>query len=221
MNQIEEEYTKIIKSFPDASIIDNYITHIQIPLINGVYLEIDYKKYPKKPKVVLKRMNGEKYKNLDRMILSLKNWNKNETPSIVELIYEIIKIIKDMQSNVIIIKRELLEGILALSRDMHPKEILGLLRSHKRVVSEFILPPGAQTSDSSGIFYPNRIPLDPSIKGTVHSHPSGNLNPSLNDLNNIFKTQKFHFIIGYPYTSYSCVKCFDKNGIEIPFKTIQ
>ena len=125
-----------------------------------------------------------------------------------------------MQTNEILISKELFKGILGLCRDQHPREILGLLRMVNGVVSEYILPPGALTSENSGIFSPSRIPIGSSLEGTIHSHPSGNPNPSLGDLNSIFKKYVFHFIVGYPYNSLTCVKCFDKNGKELKFKII-
>ena len=70
MEIIEKEYQKIIKSFPNAEIVDNYISHIKIPLLNDVFLDIDYRKYPKRPKVVLIKENGQIYSNLDTVILS-------------------------------------------------------------------------------------------------------------------------------------------------------
>ena len=39
--------------------------------------------------------------------------------------------------------------------------------------------------------------VDFSIMGTVHSHPSGNLTPSVADLNHFFG--KVFMIIGFPY----------------------
>lgn len=219
MISIEEQYQEIIKVFPNIILVDDMISHIKIPVINNSFIDIDYGKYPKRPKVHLINSDGQVYKNLDLMISSLKTWKKNNAPTIVELINEILVYIKALISNDIIIKKELLEGILALCREHHPREILGLLRVDKGIVTEFILPPGALTSNVSGIFFPNRIPLDPSLEGTIHSHPSGNSNPSLQDLNDIFKKKRFHFIVGYPY-NLSKIKCFDKNGNELNIKII-
>lgn len=220
MEIIETEYQKIIEAFPNATIVNNFIFHIRIPLINDVIIDINYKKYPKKPKVVLIKEDGQVYDTIDTMILTLKSWKKKNPVSIVELINEIFAFVKSMQFNEILIKKELLEGIMALCREQHPREILGLLRMDKGAVIEFILPPGALTSDSSGIFFPSRLPLDTSLEGTVHSHPSGNPYPSLGDLNNIFKKKRFHFIIAYPYNNLNSIKCFDKNGKELKFKII-
>ncbi len=219
MEKIEEEYKKIIETFPNASIVNNLIYCIQIPLINDVYLNIDFKKYPKKPKVILTKSNGEIYKNL--IIGTLKNWKKKNAISIVDLIKEIQNFAVRMQTNKVLIKKGLLEGLLALSRDQHPKEILCLLRIHEGIVNEFILPPGAVTSVSSGIFFSSRIPFDSSIEGTAHSHPSGNLYPSMGDLRGVFQKKKIHFIIGYPYSNFSNVKCFDRHGNEIPFQIVK
>ncbi|MFX0187870.1 MAG: Mov34/MPN/PAD-1 family protein [Candidatus Hodarchaeota archaeon] len=220
MELIEDEYEKIIEAFPNAALVNNFIFHVKIPLINDVILDIDYKKYPKRPKVELIKENGQVYDNLDTMILSLKRWKKKNPISIADLIREIFMFVKNIQSNEILIKKELIEGIMALCREQHPREILGLIRMDMGIATEFILPPGALTSNSSGIFFPSRLPLDPTLEGTVHSHPSGNPNPSLGDFNNVFKLKRFHFILAYPYSGLNCVKCFDKNGKELEFRII-
>ncbi|TFG19979.1 MAG: hypothetical protein EU529_15610 [Promethearchaeota archaeon] len=220
MEILEQEYQKVVEVFPNVGLINDLIYHIKLPLINDVSLEINFKNYPKKPKVILVREDGQTDNSLDTMLTALKSWKKKNPLPIVELINELFTFVNSMQSNEILINSELLDGIMALCREQHPREILGLLRVEKGITTEFILPPGALTSDSSGIFFPSRLPLDPSLEGTVHSHPSGNSNPSLGDLNNVFKKKRFHFIIGYPYNSLSCVKCFNKNGNEIPFKII-
>ncbi|MFX1303025.1 MAG: hypothetical protein ACFE9X_06680, partial [Promethearchaeota archaeon] len=100
-----------------------------------------------------------------------------------------------------------------------PKEFLGILKMDKNVFTEFILPPGAITSRNTGVFFPSRIPISRDYQGTIHSHPSGTLYPSLQDLNSIFKRNRFHFIVGFPY-SLNHIKCFDKNGTELQFKLI-
>lgn len=219
MEIIEEEYKKIVETFSNVSIVNNLIYYIKIPLINDVYLIINFKKYPKRPKVILEKSNGEIYNNL--MIDALTNWKKKNAISIVELIEEIQNFIERMQIKKVLIKKELLAGLLALCRDQHPKEILCLLRIQDGIANEFILPPGAVTSVSSGVFFPSRIPFDSSIEGTAHSHPSGNLHPSEGDLRGVFQKKNFHFIIGYPYSNFSCVKCFDRKGNEIPFQIVK
>jgi proteasome lid subunit RPN8/RPN11 len=184
-------------------------------------LDIDYKKYPKRPKIILINPDGQVYDKLDAMIFSLKNWNKKSALSIVDLIEEILTFIEKKISNEVKIEKGLLDGFLALCRNQHPREIMGFLRMRDNIFSEFVLPPGLLTSRSSSIFFPSRIPLDASIEGTIHSHPSGIIQPSLADLNNVFKHKRFHFIVGYPYNSISSIMCFDENGNEISFKIIK
>ena len=220
MEILEQEYQKVLEAFPNAILVNNLIYHIKILLINNVFLDIDYKKYPKKPKVLFIKSNGEIYKDLDDMISSLKRWKKDNAISIVELINEILTFIENMQTNEILIKKELFKGILDLSRNQHPREILGLLRMEDGIVLEYILPPGALTTDTSGIFSSSRLPIDSSIEGSIHSHPRGNPHPSSTDLNGVFKKYRFNFIVASPYNSINCVKCFNKNGVEIPFRIV-
>jgi len=220
MEILEQEYQKVLEAFPNVGLINNLIYHINLPLINDVSLEINFKNYPKKPKVILIREDGQTDKSLDMILTALNSWKKKTPLSIADLINEIHIFIKRMQTKEILIKKDLLNGIFALCRNQHPREILGLLRVDNWVVTEYILPPGALTSVQDGVFFPSRLPLDPSLEGTVHSHPSGNPVPSLGDLNNVFKLKRFHFILAYPYNSLDCVKCFDKNGQELKFKII-
>ena len=219
MRDIELQYQKIIEHFPNTTTIKNEISHIKIELNKGLVLEIDYSKYPKKPKVYLINQSGKVYKKLSDDIVSLKNWKRNNPKSILSVINEIILILESVKSNVVTIKKGLLTGILALCREHHPKEFLGILKMENNVFTEFILPPGAITSRTSGIFSPIRLPLTLDYQGTIHSHPSGVPYPSLQDLNSVFKSLTFHFIVGFPYRL-SNVKCFDKNGTELQFKVI-
>ncbi|MFX1316379.1 MAG: hypothetical protein ACFE9T_10985 [Promethearchaeota archaeon] len=219
MEEIKIQYQNIIDHFPNTVTINNKISHINIKLNRGIILEIDYSKYPKKPKVKLINQSGEIYKMLKDDIPSLKNWKISKTKSVLNVINEIILTLEELQSNKVKIKRELLDGFLVLCREHHPKEFLGILKMDKNIFSEFILPPGALTSRSSGVFFPSRLPISRSYQGSIHSHPSGNLYPSLQDLNSVFKGKNFNFIVGFPY-SLNHIKCFDKNGTELQFKVI-
>ncbi|MFX1411517.1 MAG: Mov34/MPN/PAD-1 family protein [Promethearchaeota archaeon] len=219
IEEIEKQYQNIIEHFPNNVTIENKISHINIKLNRGIILEIDYSKYPKKPKVKLINQSGEFYKKLNDDIISLKNWKISKTKSVLNVINEIILTLEELQSNIVKIKRELLDGFLILCREHHPKEFLGILKMDKNIFTEFILPPGAVTSRSSGVFFPSRLPISRSYQGTIHSHPTGNLYPSLQDLNSVFKGKNFHFIVGFPY-NLNHIKCFDKNGTELQFKVI-
>ena len=221
MEIIEEQYRKVIEAYPNTIIINDFISHLKIPIINDAFLEINFTKYPKKPKVIYYKSNIPAYKKLDTKISSLMNWKKKNAISILELIHEILVFIKALISNIKTIKKDLINGTLALCRNQHPREIIGLLRVEKDIITEYVLPPGAITSNNSGIYFPGRLPLDPSIKGTIHSHPTGNPNPSLTDLKSIFMTRSFHIIVAYPYNNMNCVKCFDRKGKAIQLNIIE
>jgi proteasome lid subunit RPN8/RPN11 len=217
--EILSQYKSIVENFPNVILVNDEISHIKIELIKGITLEIDFTKYPKKPKVKLFNQSGKVYKKLNNDIDGLKNWKRNRNSSILAVINEIQSILKDLQSNIVKVKRELLLGFLALSRDHHPSESLGILKMEKNVFTEYILPPGAVTNRNSGIFNPIRIPVNRSYQGSIHSHPSGVIIPSLQDLNSVFKGYRFNFIVGYPYSLFN-IKCFDRNGTELQYKII-
>lgn len=121
----------------------------------------------------------------------------------------------------ITIKRTLIDGILAISRDMHPKEILLLLRGVKDdgfQIDEFVIPPSAIHGLGFSTFKPDMIPFDLSILGTVHSHPSGGLRPSAYDLNHFYG--RIMMIVAYPYSSIGDIAIFDGRGTALPFKIV-
>ena len=128
MEILEQEYQKVLEAFPNVGLINNLIYHINLPLINDVSLEINFKNYPKKPKVILIREDGQTDKSLDMILTALNSWKKKTPLSIADLINEIHIFIKRMQTKEILIKKDLLNGIFALCRNQHPREILGLLR---------------------------------------------------------------------------------------------
>jgi len=60
------------------------------------------------------------------------------------------------------------------------------------------------------------LPMDFSIVGTVHSHPSGNISPSNVDLNHFFG--RILMIVGYPFEGERCVAVYDSNGEKLPLE---
>jgi len=122
---------------------------------------------------------------------------------------------------IVTIKRTLIDGILAYSRDTHPKEILLLLRGEHDngfQINEFVIPPSAIHGLGFSTFQPHMIPFDLSILGVVHSHPSGGLRPSVHDLNHFYG--KIMMIVAYPYSSTEDIAIYDGRGRTIPFKVI-
>ena len=111
------------------------------------------------------------------------------------------------------IKEDLLRAILENARLMHPKEILFMLRGEKKkdciIISDIIIPPFATYGHGFATFSLSTLPIDFSIIGTAHSHPSGNLAPSIGDLNQAIG--KIMMIVGYPYAKQNVV-VYDREG---------
>ncbi len=112
------------------------------------------------------------------------------------------------------IRKELFETLLESAKAVHPKETILLLRGKaNRVainVSEILIPPLALHGKGFSSFPTHMLPIDFSIIGVAHSHPSGSLQPSVGDLNNPFG--KITVIIASPYTGRESVAAYDRNG---------
>ncbi|MCD6408787.1 MAG: Mov34/MPN/PAD-1 family protein [Candidatus Verstraetearchaeota archaeon] len=116
------------------------------------------------------------------------------------------------------IKREVLEGLLEFSRRAHPRENIFLLRGKRRkgevVIEEALIPPLAEYGETFTAIPLHMLPVDFSIIGTYHSHPSGIPVPSPEDLNNFFGIVML--IAAYPYDSEYCVVAYNRKGVKLP-----
>ncbi|MHA1670200.1 MAG: hypothetical protein ACTSV5_06420 [Promethearchaeota archaeon] len=210
---IEEQYNEIIETFPEIEFIVNTKYHLRYQVKNDVFLELNFKNYPKKPKAKLTNYKGKRFK-LQRIVSSLRDWNDLPPLSIVELLKEIFLLIESMESNQILIQKDFLYGLMDICRTQHPHKLVGLLSVKKGLVSEYVLPSKSCTDPETNfeIFRPTcSVPLDVSNEGTFISRPSGDLS-SNEELNLIFKKRRFTLLLGYPYESIDCIKCFDTNG---------
>jgi len=117
---------------------------------------------------------------------------------------------------------DVFEGLLAYARHMHPREVLLLLRGKvsggSLRVEEFLIPPFAVQGEGFASFSPWFLPLDPSILGTVHSHPSGSLQPSTEDFNHFYG--RVMVIVAYPYRSKSNIAAYEKDGRSLPVRLL-
>ncbi|RLF45219.1 MAG: hypothetical protein DRN09_02075 [Thermoplasmata archaeon] len=118
------------------------------------------------------------------------------------------------------IDRECLDTILESSKSMHPREFAGFLRADGDVIREVLLLPGMIHGDRHAMFNLAMLPIDYSIVGTVHSHPSLSNKPSKEDLQMFFKYGKVHIIVAMPYNEKSW-KAYDWNGREIEVEIIE
>ena len=119
------------------------------------------------------------------------------------------------------IQRDVLRSILAWAGERHPNEIILLLRGQveKEVarVDEFLFPPYASGGRGFAQFPVHMLPIDFSVIGTIHSHPSGSPRPSPTDLNKFYG--KVMMILGYPYRV-DCVRAYDSRGEPLKIELI-
>jgi len=210
---IDEQYNEIIETFPEIEYISDKKYHLRFQVKGDVFLDLDFRNYPKKPKAQLLNYEGKQFK-LQRIVSSLRDWNDFPPLSIVELLKEIFLLIESMELNQILIRKDFLYGLMDICKTQHPHKLVGLLGVKKGLVSEYVLPSRSCSDPETNfeIFRPScSIPLDPSNEGTFISRPSGDL--SINEeLNLIFKKRRFTMLIGYPYENMDCIKCFDTKG---------
>jgi len=118
------------------------------------------------------------------------------------------------------ISRSVVESILSYARAVHPREGILLLRGtvekHRILIDEVEVPPLAVHGRSFSNFPLHMLPIDFSIVGTAHSHPSGVLSPSIGDLNNFYG--RVMIITAYPYSSEQQIAAFDANGKAVKYQ---
>lgn len=118
---------------------------------------------------------------------------------------------KDARANVTSIKKRTLKMILEASKSSYPEEFGAFLRAEKGVIRELILLPGTVTGERHASFKLYMLPIDFTIVGTVHSHPSGACYPSEADLLLFSKYGWVHIIACMPYDRSSWV-AFNMRG---------
>lgn len=115
------------------------------------------------------------------------------------------------------VDHQLLESMLGIAREQHPREVIFLLRGRAERetihVDDFLFPPMAVHGMSFVEFPLHMLPIDFSIIGTAHSHPSGAQTPSIGDLNHFYS--RIMIILAYPYTGMQ-VASFNARGEKIP-----
>ncbi len=117
------------------------------------------------------------------------------------------------------ITSNILQMIFAASRDSHPKEFACVLRAEGDTITEILLVPGTLSGDRSAILRLHMLPIDLSVVGTAHSHPTPNATPSGADLALFSRYGPIHIIVGEPYTM-NTWKAFDRDGNVVKLKVI-
>jgi proteasome lid subunit RPN8/RPN11 len=110
--------------------------------------------------------------------------------------------------------RELLDAIFEGAKRLYPRESILMLRGKRSkeqiVVTDLLVPPLASYGRGFAHIPLHMMPMDFSIVGTVHSHPSGNFRPSSTDLNHFFG--RILMIVGFPFLSEANVAIYDRDG---------
>ena len=111
-------------------------------------------------------------------------------------------------------RRELLDTIFEGAKRLYPKESILLLRGRKTkniiVVTDLLVPPLASYGRGFAHIPLHMMPMDFSVVGTVHSHPSGNFMPSSTDLNHFFG--RVLMIVAFPFLGEKNVAIYDHTG---------
>lgn len=120
----------------------------------------------------------------------------------------------------VVISRRLLDVILENAREMYPRETMLLLRGKskkKRIeITDLVIPPLATHGKGFTTFRAHMLPMDLSLVGTFHSHPSGVAKPSVEDLNRSFG--RIIMIAAYPFAGKEDVAVYNHSGEKIPLK---
>jgi len=123
-----------------------------------------------------------------------------------------------VKSVAVSLSAELLDAIFEGARRLYPKETILLLRGKKSKdvirVNELVVPPLATYGRGFANIPLHMLPMDFSIVGTVHSHPSGNIAPSPADCNHFFGS--ILMIVGFPFAGEQNVAVYNSRGERLP-----
>lgn len=97
------------------------------------------------------------------------------------------------------VRADLLRLAAEAARASHPQEFASLLRVEGDTVTELVLLPGTIQGDEHAIFQLWMQPVDRSVRGSLHSHPSPHPYPSDADFELFEKHGEIHLILGHPY----------------------
>ncbi len=117
------------------------------------------------------------------------------------------------------ITERVLSMISESAKDAHPNEFAAGMREIDGVISELIMVPGTVSGPVSAILKLNNLPIDYSIIGVVHTHPTPNFSPSDEDIEMFGKYGRIHVIMSYPYDLESW-QAYDSTGDEVELEVI-
>jgi proteasome lid subunit RPN8/RPN11 len=125
----------------------------------------------------------------------------------------------DERAKVHAIKKRTLRMILEAGKSSYPNEFGAMLRAEEGVISELLLIPGTVAGEESALFKLHMVPIDFSVVGTVHTHPSHSCRPSGADLEFFRKYGWVHIIACMPFDRRSWA-CYDAMGEPRPLEVL-
>ena len=122
----------------------------------------------------------------------------------------------------VFVKQSVVESILSYAQICHPRESILLLKGQidkkKIVVSDVQIPPLATHGSTFSGFPLSRLPIDFSVIGVAHSHPSGTLRPSVTDLNKFYG--RLMLLTAYHYQTEQDIIILDRQGTPLKYKVV-
>jgi proteasome lid subunit RPN8/RPN11 len=119
-------------------------------------------------------------------------------------------------------QRSVADSILSYALGAYPKEAILLLRGKSGkeglLITDVVIPPLATHGHGFSGFLNIMLPMDLTVIGVSHSHPSGALRPSTHDLNHFYG--KIMVITAHPFQSYNDIAVFNRNGDRLPHEIV-
>jgi len=123
----------------------------------------------------------------------------------------------------VVISQKLLDVILENARAVYPREMILLLRGKAKKgrieITDLVIPPLATHGKGFSSFPAHMLPMDFSLIGSVHSHPSGVARPSTVDLNRSFG--RIIMIVAYPFVEKEDVAVYNHSGEKIALQVTE
>jgi proteasome lid subunit RPN8/RPN11 len=121
----------------------------------------------------------------------------------------------------VLVNQDILQAIFESAKALYPKETILLLRGKKSKsqieISDLVVPPLANYGRGFANIRLHMLPMDFSIVGTVHSHPSGSLRPSHTDLNQFLGLVLM--IVSFPFKDETNVAAYNRAGERLLFQS--
>ena len=212
----------VLKKYPRARKYKERLYDLRIPLTEEVDLSINFKKYPKTPKVLLIKNDGRKFK-LGTILSHLRDWDDKGPYPIVNVVDEVVLIIESILNRLIPFTETCFQGLIEMAKKYHPQKVQGVLSVDKGKVSELIIPAikCANPNYADRINYVNfqpfcQLPFDFSYEGTFISRPDGDL--SRNEMFNVvMRKRRFTMLLAYPYDKPECIRIVDRDGNDLKY----